>query len=117
MNEQEIELEKLNQKILQWAGFKSIYGRYYAIKAPDGQEVSVPKFIRSFPDCEKWVFPKLFKDGWDIKLCSDDGYWFCNLTKWNARKTEEWNSIVGTEIPTLAVCRAVEFLIDNGGKK
>ena len=106
MNEQ-----KLNEKLARWAGFRpATQGEYspgstpqpdmerrgWGIMYPDGQiKWYLPSFDSSLNSCFKWLVPKLDQ----------------------AQYYEVLRSIkVKTETPALAICLAIEKLIDGGSK-
>jgi len=109
--------QELNRKLAEWAGFrpfpqKGWEGEY---APPEGVQVVWttfrPRFTQSLDQCFKWLAPKLFHLDWNLKLFSDDGYYFAQLEKQD--QSDEWSSVVGVLEPALAFCLAVELLADE----
>jgi len=113
-------MDELNKKLAEWAGFKksSLYVEQWIY--PDIGESGkldelfddVPNFTDSLDACFKWLVPKLKRVGlwttpkgffrWEVISLDKDNYY-------NSYYAERGN-------PALALCRAIEKLID-GEKK
>jgi hypothetical protein len=128
MNE---ELNKLNEKMLSFAGFLRIipakidnaseppiyYNVEYYIEYEDGVSLTTsnpPNFPESLDACFKWLVPKLYRDNYYYDLLQwDNGRHKAIISK----ATVEWAVTASdtiAETPALALCRAIEKLIDEG---
>jgi len=117
MNEQE-----LNKKLAEWAGFTYKFGKemwnYERYKetnawweAPNGRRFKdLPDFTQSLDACFKWLVPNLFDKSYSVIITQDlaraIGY---------VRLLEEGRQFDATDNhnPALALCLAIEKLIDN----
>jgi len=100
------ELE-LNKKLAEWAGINSIPMEkiYYDHTTEIFEEL--PDFTQSLDACFKWLVPKL--DYVEIKMnVAPSGDVF-----WNAHIEAEYKKSVTSETPALALCYAIEKLIDS----
>lgn len=108
---------ELNERLLKFAGFKEApKNRFYyeiggekRIKwiAPGRFEYAQkpPDFIHSIDLCFKWLVPKLLEQGLFIGLGAEANCWGCWILNSNAD--------VEAETPALALCKAIEQLIDQ----
>ncbi len=112
-------MEELNKKIAEWCGFELIRGDYWKgyiqysqyWQFPTGRQDNVlPNFTTSLDACFEYIVPKLLDKLWvDIQIDKD--------------KVDVWinNGLRGSDVvahcvdktPALALCRAVEELIDD----
>lgn len=127
--------QELNKKLAEWAGFKRLLragskDRYYW-EIPDGrqrvEEDFLPDFTQSLDACFKWLVPRLkelcscnngHSDNdlyMDLRLCDGQGWtksgWMCVV-----RCYRSIASVDGIESPALALCLAIEKLIDSEAK-
>ena len=127
MNEQE-----LNQKLAEWAGWTIegddvviIHTEYPPNQTCQGYEaeylcnVHQLNFTQSLDACFKWLVPKLFRefevDDMEIKLDSRrDGDGYAWLLFGYTRNLQSHSDYVTS--PALALCLAIEKLIDNKRK-
>ena len=97
-------MNELNKKLAEWRGF-SVENISHGV---------YPNFTQSLNACEKWLFPKLYEQGY-----------YYNLLQWNEgqhkaiinKRTAEWvvtASDAVAETPALTFCLAVEKIIDGG---
>ena len=111
-----IDEQELNRKLAEWAGFKEanikkhFYWEIGGNRMPKWKEpehdchIKLPKFTRSLDACFKWLVPKL-KSGVTV-YASTDGYSaYLGLHDYESEETKE---------PALALCLAIEKLIDGG---
>lgn len=132
MNEQE-----LSKKLAEWAGFTEShhisddgYPRFRWQRGdafwrrPDRKttQVHCPNFTQSLDACFKWLVPKLNGMGWYVNLMqvSLNAYWKCQL--WSpfdgtaptiTLETLQARPVVQDNDPALALCLAIEKLIDG----
>jgi len=126
--------QELNKELAEWAGFKwqHAYHDFYELVTPDGAQLDLtafrigsykkcPKFTQSLDACFKWLVPKLNRDGWFVELqqasmreywkarlwCPSSGTGKITLGSIRARPIQE------AETPALALCLAIEKLIDS----
>lgn len=102
--------EELRKKLAEWAGFK--HG-WFDWRYPDGEYWrELPNFTESLDPCFKWFGPKLeyfFEFRFNETLWKDeDKRWRCRL--FNKGFKDRFESYGNT--PALALCRAIEKLID-----
>jgi len=110
---------KLNEKLAEWAGFTVVQSVSMGGEAsvaqyllPDGKHHcwGCPNFTESLDACFKWLVPKLGKV-WLAYGLNDD-------TSSPLYKAFACNNLtcftIFAETPALALCRAVEKLIDGG---
>ena len=117
---------ELNRKLAEWAGFENIshlaikpHPNFVMWRCPDGGTIfdNAPNFTQSLDACFKWLVPKLtnIKQMGSRKTVEiirffefkKDSTW-CHLeTDWQA----EFETI--GETPALALCNAIEKLIDD----
>jgi hypothetical protein len=120
MNEKE-----LNRKLAEWAGFvlKPCHpGCVPHWHRPDGEALNLiddfPTFTQSLDACFKWLMPKLFT--WNIgknwELCSDTEI-RPNKVKAQIQSlgfnNPEFRAEAIAETPALALCLAIEKLVDS----
>ena len=120
---------ELNEKLLKFAGFTNSKALdsdrmplwWYPAKGATVRENRLPNFLISLDACFKWLVPKLREviklEG--IEFCSEnDGEDLVCITFW----PETGNKIADNymdmrqgmaETPTLALCKAIEQLIDR----
>ena len=121
---------ELNQKLAEWAEFEYSHsnraknfftgalGRLVKFWVyPDNDIGELPDFATSLDACVKYLVPKLFEGGYDIYLFSDDGFFFAYMITNDLSHRRCFDSIIGTENPALALCKAIEKLIDSEAKK
>lgn len=110
--------EELNRKLAEWAGFKGTKVRRYLVggsselvngwEAPDGKLSELrPNFTASLDACFKWLVPKL--GGWMMR-----NYDFGTAAVVWIDNEESYKAIA--ETPALALCKAIEQLIDEEQK-
>jgi len=116
--------QELNEKLAKWAGFtyydnpivfgpsQQRTGWYF----PGGRKVHIlPDFTTDLNACFKWLVPPLthskissfdfnYSDGSVTAVLYDKSEWLL------AQSTENWTN------PALALCKAIEQLIDAGAK-
>jgi hypothetical protein len=109
--------QELNKKLAEWAGFQLSQGATsnhpYTI-APDGTVLGIAhpaplNFTSSLDACFKWLVPKLWDSGViSLRIAQDkEGkYWAFILPVCE----------VEGETPALALCKAIEQLIDGESK-
>ena len=118
--EAEVLAEK-NRKLAEWAGFRQVVG-YWQVKwqevtweYPDGDycpDDSLPNFTQSLDACFKWLVPKLLATH-EVTLHHWD--------KWEADLFAKVplsldSGVVTAETLALALCLAIEKLIDGGAE-
>ena len=103
-------MKELNKKLAKWAGFTFFFGGW---KYPDGTKGISVNFPESLDACFEWLVPELYKQDY-----------YYELLQWNSgqhkaiinKKTAEWAVTVSdaiAETPALALCLAIEKLIDG----
>jgi len=110
-------MSELREKLAKWAGFK--YGFRYGWDSPDGSWCRVlPYFDESLDACFKWLVPKLtgFLYQYTITINNIRDGWACQLyghtdNPYIPKRIDETG-----ETPALALCKAIEKLIDEGGQ-
>jgi len=115
--------QELNRKLAEWAGFTSIevYNDGFVGYTPVAQYDShIPLFTQSLDACFKWLVPKAREEypNLSVTLFYDNMFAqkeTCRLKKWDG---SGWQllCIEEAECPALALCLAIEKLIDRGGK-
>lgn len=118
--------ERLNRKLVKWAGFTSMSkglaveetGVEYWTRPPNSERaIPLPSFIESLDACFKWLVPKLDLDS--IVFHQEGDFWYCNLSCWDIKDGYIGHKpeieAVG-ETPSLALCKAIEELIDKEKK-
>lgn len=118
--------EELNKKIAEWVD-PVTFGdgiteeqaeRNQDMLAPSGK-VILPDFTTFLDACVEYVVPKLREQGYGVVLfdfydpSNKRVFWFFNITK---DGVVEMSNISGDDTPALALCRAVEKLIDEETK-
>ncbi len=114
---------ELNEKLAKWAGFKLHYNdwdeeRQFPYFIPSGKpwrthkidSRPVPNFPEDLNACFKWLVPKL-KDKVDWIQFELDAGWICWLDL--GEEGQYSNQQDGVETPALALCKAIEQLIDK----
>lgn len=119
--------EELNKKLAEWAGFYCLEG-LWTIRDEDVLEVRLPDFTQSLDACFKWLVPKVHTVGRGMLLeLKAEPYKGYNAqvkdgkVQWAAYISErgyvsgEWSAWTGrhAESPALALCLAIEALIDD----
>ena len=120
--------QELNKKLAEWAGFKREYANVYlgaVWKNPDGNWYgdTLPNFAQSLDACFKWLVPKLIATNIVLRLgCSRNKHeivWWAGLLQLGEGMPyhfkEHYHS--GGENLTLALCLAIEKLIDDKEEK
>ena len=124
-------MEELNKKLAEWAGFTKadIRKRYYFKVGgervpkwypPDSEySIHLPAFTDSLDACFKWLVPKLKPEA--IKLVPVNDGITTYAEKWGCVIIPEgWgfhtSVIADSPNPALALCKAIEKLIDEEGK-
>lgn len=117
--------QALNKKLAEWVGFRwehltcskhSPELCHWAWVMPDGVEASrdydLPNFIQSLDACFTWLMPKV--DSWRVVIYQNaaGGYTSYVDSKCKCRMWEETLSFA--ETPALALCLAIEKMIDGG---
>ena len=110
-------MEELNKKIAKWCGFR---GRtttdpdWYRpqVIAPGGQVIAMPDFTTSLDAYFEYIVPKLF--GVEILKLNRYEQEFQTAYKVRVRQPREKWVAAAEKSPSLALCRAVEKLIDGG---
>ncbi|HUW46153.1 MAG TPA: hypothetical protein VMW50_10220 [Dehalococcoidia bacterium] len=109
--------ELVNKKLAEWAGFVDTHRKFSSQSSyrgdawlhPDGNEKPLPNFTESLDACFKWLVP-------NIRY---------SLAKRIDNRHESWVNELGHDIltyyavadtPALALCLAIEKLIDKEGK-
>ncbi len=107
-------MEELKFKIAEWCGFTIIWEKVgcvtpYCKYAPDGNWCDEsPDFTTSLDACFEYIVPKLLHKDVYILHHSGSPYPECQI-----RPIAKEPIIVVAETPALALCRAVEKLIDG----
>ena len=120
-------MEELNKKLAEWAGFRptTLEGWEGYYKAPEGVQVAwtccKPSFTESLDACFKWLVPKLDKDYAYVLLQDKSGgqhYWVCEIYPDCLLTRKGYQALSGetSKTPALALCKAIEKLIDEEGK-
>jgi hypothetical protein len=117
MNEQE-----LNKKLAEWAGFKEIkcyekgnerYAYWIEPVSEENYGLLPPNFTQSFDACFKWLVPKLYGFWLHRSINCRDFYFEGSYG--DADGATHYNAEANT--PALALCLAIEKLIDSEEKK
>ena len=100
-------MNELNEKLARWAGFK-YQSRSQSWTSPDKLfDMRLPDFAHSLDACFKWLVPKLGHVGLSTQGC------YFDVTIWAKDTDSEYDGIMTREAtPTLALCKAIEKLID-----
>jgi len=109
-------MEEHNRKLLEWTGVKNIItidNGDMIWRDKDGNGWCLEYFTNSLDACFERLVPKLNKDGWDVSLEQEFEWWLCTLITQKEPYIEQYGK---AKAPALALCRAVEKLID-GEKK
>ena len=114
-----VDKEALNKKLAEWAGFEEAKdredGHLYTIgwEYPDDSKLGkLPNFTESLDDCFKWLVPKLQNKGQVIELIAYEHKRFgFVVTSVLENKTLV---VIRNDNPALALCLAIEKLIDGG---
>ena len=94
--------QELNKKLAKWA------------KLEDGLGLDrVPNFTESLDACFKWLVPRLFENGLFISLIADKR--FCRVTILSGifDRKDKVEAVGENKDPALALCLAIEKLIDG----
>ena len=102
--------DKLNKKLAKWAGFLQVSDVAIPYHyTPDGHVItrssSMPTFAESLDDCYKWLVPKL---PYVVLENCQAGY----IVFVSPNMRDKYNST--NKSPSLAICSAIEKLIDGG---
>lgn len=115
--------QELNEKLAEWAGFalvdweKQVCGTaqpWISLRYPDNtyhDRNNMPNFTQSLDDCFKWLVPKL-RSGASAYSRAITLYQ-CR-TKWGCYLSEDKGRYSVAETPALALCLAIEKLIEGG---
>jgi len=116
----EMAMNELNKKLAEWAGLTHIQTWQFSdsfhieFRASDGMIYFPLAFTESLDACFKWLVPKLKEDesfwsSYDFTEVVAPPAWEVTLCKWGGTE------FVGeAETPALALCLAIEKLIDGG---
>lgn len=109
--------QELNKKLAKWAGCYEAINKYTGLVCwwyPDGYihgSAAPPQFTDYLDLCFKWLVPKLNDMGEKVRMISQPrsgGAFFCAVGgKYLA------HACVYAETPALALCKAIEKLIDG----
>lgn len=112
--------EELNKKLAEWAGFKDahiddlghpIYRKVSVRTGADWEWAKIPDFTNSLDTCFKWLVPKLTVRYPLIHFnTNDDNYSCCSIGANGNKYFSGWGT------PALALCKAIEQLIDKESK-
>jgi len=115
-------MEELNRKLAEWAGFREVYAKSKPFEwlwwlSPQDERLRIlPSFTDSLDACFKWLVPKLKslldKETTRMQLeCSHrkEGEWLF----WFDDYTPHSHHYGYAETPALALCKAIEKLIDE----
>lgn len=109
--------QELNEKLAKWAGFNffevqrcechpDLKIRYW--HTPNGDYLDKPDFTQSLDYCFKWLVPKVQGKGYYIQLKDYHGWYFQLFnSELTPPRIDQW-----ANTPALALCRAIEQLID-----
>ena len=123
--------EELNKKLAEWAGFTCGYWELNnqelwvapnelppeSVKLGEEGDYECPDFTNDLNACFKWLVPKLNKQhSWIIlQQHSFKSEWICQI--WykppKPAKYPTNQAVVEAETPALALCKAIEKLIDS----
>uniref|UniRef100_A0A6H1ZRF0 Phage ABA sandwich domain-containing protein n=1 Tax=viral metagenome TaxID=1070528 RepID=A0A6H1ZRF0_9ZZZZ len=115
-----VDKQALNKKLAEWAGFvvgkvknkDSIWYNHALWTSPDGRDftLDIPVFTDSLDACFKWLVPKVEDPSISVyKPVLGGNYWVCVL----GEKGCIDNVNASGETPALALCLAIEKLIDS----
>lgn len=115
-------MSELNEKLARWAGFREwvIPGWWIFPNEPSRENDLLPDFTD--PDygiayCFKWLVPKVEHFHYIAIYIVRDAINEPQPIMWDACvSTYEHIEFARAETPTLALCKAIEKLIDKGGK-
>jgi len=102
------ELQELNEKLAEWAGFHSVHYRDGETHGYDTKEALYwLQFTQSLDACFKWLVPKIQDDDYsqEVTIYQYPNGWGCYIG--DMRKYQV------AETPALALCLAIEKLIDS----
>ena len=108
-------MKELNEKLAKWVGFKPCLqdGCVELLVFNEGESdeaVLIIPFTESLDACFKWLVPKL-DNTYTYALYFWDGDWIAEIHgKGKYAQTDSFND--GTKTPALALCKAIEKLID-----
>ena len=115
---EQVDREALNKKLAEWAGFRFGHikgeGNYYSYPNSDEKYYGYIDFIDSLDACFKWLVPKLQDKGIVVDLIAYEhkGYG-CVISS----VVDDKNiAIIRNDNPALALCLAIEKLIDEKDK-
>jgi len=108
--------QKLNRKLAEWAGFKFVDSSKKDVTLYELAGIlnkGRPDFTQSLDACFEWLVPKL---DYPLLLSSSIGTdkitrYACLIEVYDVHPTEY--SVVSIETPALALCLAIERLIDK----
>ena len=124
-------MDKLNEKLLEFAGFKHFTDKlivgFRGISYengwiyPDGYaHLDPPNFTKSLDACFKWLMPKLTKEYIELEIHCD---YLVKSDSWNVAllagfyypgEPKHLISVANSKDIALAFCLAIEKLIDEG---
>jgi len=119
-------MNELNKKLAEWAGFmprqfphhiKSMGETFYydAWLRPDGtHDENLPDFTESLDACFKYLVPRIKDYSFNLSQWSL-GEWNADLEYMNKYRNPH-SYIDNAETPALALCKAIEKLINNKGE-
>ena len=120
-------MKELNKKLAEWAGFKweFAYHDFYKLVAPDGGQLDLtafrvgsyatcPNSTESLDACFKWLVPNI-KGEWSISVGkhTDRPTYYGRIQGFYFDSPQYRGD--SNESPALALCLAIEKLIDGGG--
>jgi len=123
--------QELNKKLAEWTGFKQLprgrTGWHYELcekvmnwMPPDkiGQATwysvhKLPDFTKSLDACFKWLVPRASEDGYEIAISTEGKDYYGEL--FSQGQGDHFQA--KAEIPSLALCLAIEKLIDGEAKE
>ena len=103
--------EALNKKLTEWAGFKLDFSLGHSGTAidPGGNHIrGMPNFTQSLDACFKWLVPRASEDNYEVALSTEGKNYYAEL--FGVGQGDHLQA--KAETPALAVCLAIEELID-----
>jgi len=115
--------DKLNKKLLEFAGFRHPAQKECGDLTPEDWwrfptshiMPDSPDFPNDLNACFKWLVPKLQEGGYGFTLCDSQGKppYFFELYSYQTMFPEAHAGDAEAETPSLALCLAIEKLIDS----